>query len=221
VPAKQRRGRYDSGPWRQVRQQILARDNHRCQIGGKGCTGRADTVDHIVELEKGGDRLDPHNLRAACRHCNSARSANLAAERWRVPGRGPEGRRIPRIVLVVGPPCGGKTQWVKQGGTQGAVVVDLDALQVALGGEARGSGGHWNAAMGARGGVLKALRRGEVDAELVYLISANPNAEALFPYHDVVLCDPGLDEVLRRYGGGGRWVPTSLRSHHLRLVPRT
>lgn len=59
--------------WRQVRESILERDGRRCQIRADGCLGDADQVDHIVPVLEGGPRLDPANLRAACRPCNAGR----------------------------------------------------------------------------------------------------------------------------------------------------
>jgi 5-methylcytosine-specific restriction endonuclease McrA len=61
--------------WQRVRRMILVRDSFVCQIRDPGCTRVATTVDHIVELAAGGARLDPGNLRAACRRCNSSRGA--------------------------------------------------------------------------------------------------------------------------------------------------
>lgn len=60
--------------WQRVRLQVLARDAHRCQIQLSGCTGRAEHVDHVIPLAEGGARLDPDNLRAACRWCNLSRN---------------------------------------------------------------------------------------------------------------------------------------------------
>lgn len=57
--------------WRKVRLQILVRDESTC----RWCGGYADTVDHLVPLHQGGARLDPTNLVAACRSCNSGRTA--------------------------------------------------------------------------------------------------------------------------------------------------
>jgi 5-methylcytosine-specific restriction endonuclease McrA len=67
--------------WRAVRPIILARDEHWCQIQGAGCTGIATEVDHINPLATGGARLDPTNLRAACRHCNAGAGARLVNRR--------------------------------------------------------------------------------------------------------------------------------------------
>jgi hypothetical protein len=60
------------------RKDILARDRYRCHLCGRKCRNdsqwnhpRAATVDHHpVPLSKGGDH-DWHNVRCACRKCNS------------------------------------------------------------------------------------------------------------------------------------------------------
>ena len=72
---RQARG-YDAD-WERLRLAILRRDQWRCRIDGPGCTHRATSVDHIVPLALGGARLDPANVRAACRHCNSALGARM------------------------------------------------------------------------------------------------------------------------------------------------
>ena len=74
-PIPYRRG-YDRA-WRKVRAAILERDAYRCCW----CGGEATTVDHLVELAAGGDRLDPANLAAACHRCNSTRGAALGGRR--------------------------------------------------------------------------------------------------------------------------------------------
>lgn len=71
--------------WQRLRLVILRRDGYLCQIQGRGCTIRADTVDHIVGLDRGGARLDPANLQAACMHCNVAKGNDDrrgVSERW-------------------------------------------------------------------------------------------------------------------------------------------
>ena len=57
--------------FRRIRLEVLDRDHHRCRIQIPGrCTTKATCVDHIVPVERGGARLDPTNLQAACRPCN-------------------------------------------------------------------------------------------------------------------------------------------------------
>lgn len=53
---------------------VIARDGGRCQLRLPGCTVVATSADHIVPRSRGGTN-DLTNLRAACRHCNSARGA--------------------------------------------------------------------------------------------------------------------------------------------------
>jgi 5-methylcytosine-specific restriction protein A len=76
---------YDTPEWRRVRKAALARDRELCQIRWRGCLGKANTVDHIVELEDGGAPFLLENLQACCRPCNTAkRNAHLAARARRV-----------------------------------------------------------------------------------------------------------------------------------------
>ena len=57
--------------YKKVRLRVLARDNMTCRY----CQGEADTVDHLIPLVSGGDPLDPDNMTAACRKCNSSKGA--------------------------------------------------------------------------------------------------------------------------------------------------
>jgi hypothetical protein len=56
---------------RSIRGFILDRDGHRCQMwrDGRICYARADTVNHIIRREHGGDD-SPANMQAACGPCN-------------------------------------------------------------------------------------------------------------------------------------------------------
>jgi 5-methylcytosine-specific restriction endonuclease McrA len=56
---------------------VLARDDGVCHY----CGGMADTVDHVTCIADGGARLDPADLVAACRPCNSRRSAERTNRR--------------------------------------------------------------------------------------------------------------------------------------------
>jgi 5-methylcytosine-specific restriction endonuclease McrA len=58
--------------WRKIREFVLIRDSHVCHWCGRP----ASTADHVIALADNGPRLDPANLVAACRSCNSARTAN-------------------------------------------------------------------------------------------------------------------------------------------------
>lgn len=77
--------------WREIRERVLVRDHHTCQIQDEGCTRVASEVDHV------GDRSD-HRLevlRAVCRRCHSRRTAqqgNAAKMRKRVNAMRPKER---------------------------------------------------------------------------------------------------------------------------------
>lgn len=67
-------------PWPLIRDQVLVRDEYRCQIEGLKCKGRATCADHIIPPDEGGAAFDPANARAACQPCNQGRvQARLAA----------------------------------------------------------------------------------------------------------------------------------------------
>jgi len=71
-PSSAQRG-YDA-QWRKVRLQVLDRDHWTCYICNKKLVGNDATVDHLVALSKDYEqRLNPDNLRACCRSCNSAK----------------------------------------------------------------------------------------------------------------------------------------------------
>lgn len=69
---------YESQEWKQLRQQILARDHYECQwCKAEGRVTTTDTileVDHIKELEHYPQlALDPDNLRTLCKDCHNKR----------------------------------------------------------------------------------------------------------------------------------------------------
>ena len=187
---------YDDATWRRVRLLVLQRDGYQCRINGPKCETVANQVDHIVPIDAGGRRLDMNNLRAACGPCNGGRAARTKhREGWR--------RASTRIVLVVGPPGAGKSTLVAEQAGPSDVVVDYDVIAEAFG-SGQHKAGKSDAATKARGAVLTALRRGELDAPKAWIVSASPDAESMFPHHEVVEVDPGEVEVLRRCREAGR-----------------
>lgn len=183
--------------WQQVRKQILA-ERCVCEIRGPKCTGIATEVDHIVPVDAGGARLDPVNLRPACKNCNSGRASSEKAKNgWR--------RSSTRIVLVAGPPGAGKSTLVRERATERDVVVDYDEIANAFGPALpHGTSHRHDVTSAARNAVLTKLRRGEIKAETAWVISTNPNAESMFPYHEVIVVDPGKETVLRQAAAAGR-----------------
>jgi 5-methylcytosine-specific restriction endonuclease McrA len=64
---------YRSKAWAAVKPVVLERDAWVCKIGLPGCKTVATSVDHIVELEDGGEPFALENLQAACISCNVAK----------------------------------------------------------------------------------------------------------------------------------------------------
>lgn len=127
---------------RSVQAKVLETYGNQCWLKFPGCTGRADTLDHLMPYSKGGTD-SVNNLRPACRHCNSLRADRLV-----------QGRGIEVHVLLCAPrvrPHGGMPST--------ATWLDYDAM---LGMLASGRGVDddvWRMAEGMwQGAVAKALR---------------------------------------------------------------
>ena len=178
--------------WRRLRPQILERDGYLCRVRGPKCEGKATEVDHIIPWQDGGALYEPSNLRAACNWCNVWRANRQKARYgWK--------RSKTHIVLVVGPIAAGKSTYVAEHSGPYDLVVDYDAIaQALLPGQPRDAGHKHEVVNRVRGSLLTQVRRGEVKAGQVWIVSSNPEAESMFPYHEVVLVDPGRDEVMRR-----------------------
>jgi hypothetical protein len=202
------------GPWSTVRKTILERDNHQCQIRAPKCTGTANHVDHIIPVLKGGAWWDPDNLRASCAHCNNQRVDRKQETRWETAPT--------KITLIIGPPGAGKTTYVNTHAQPGDLIIDYDQIADALGGSLQSGAqnsragtkrvdgigheaGHLHeATMAARNAILRTLKQGKVNVPRAWIISSNPKAEVMFPFHKVVTVDAGKQETLRRAAQAGR-----------------
>lgn len=127
---------------RSVQAKVVETYGNQCWLKFPGCTGRADTLDHLMPYSKGGTD-SVNNLRPACRHCNSLRADRLV-----------QGRGIEVHVLLCAPrirPHGGMPStatWLDYDAMLGMLAsgrgVDDDVWRIAE--------GMWN------GAVAKALR---------------------------------------------------------------
>jgi 5-methylcytosine-specific restriction endonuclease McrA len=68
---------YNTKQWKEVRRLVLEEDGecHWCRLHGKRT--KATQVDHIIELDRGGDPYDRSNLVPSCASCNSSRGATF------------------------------------------------------------------------------------------------------------------------------------------------
>lgn len=127
---------------RSVQAKVVETYGGTCWLKFPGCTGRADTLDHLMPYSQGGtDSVT--NLRPACRHCNSLRADRL------VQGRGIEVHVLlcsPRISPRAGMPA--SATWLNYNAMLGMLAtgrgVDDDVWRMAE--------GMW------QGAVAKALR---------------------------------------------------------------
>jgi 5-methylcytosine-specific restriction endonuclease McrA len=62
--------------WKKRRLEILFRDSFTCYY----CSGEANTVDHLISIKKDPHlAMDPSNLVACCKKCNSSKGARSEA----------------------------------------------------------------------------------------------------------------------------------------------
>jgi 5-methylcytosine-specific restriction endonuclease McrA len=106
------RGRQDprvSKDYKKVRLIVLARDGYVCYYCGQD----ANTVDHIVSIKNGGDPVNPENLIACCKRCNSAkgsRSQGVFLARVSTPPAFPIHTSPITTSTVPNGPCVGQTE---------------------------------------------------------------------------------------------------------------
>lgn len=123
------------------------------------------TADHVDPIGLGGPQSGV--LAVLCKSCNSAKQDSLPPPS--VPGL--------TVTLIAGPPCGGKSTYLLKHAAPGDLVVDYDALAVALQ-PAGTSHGHVEAhkyfIWEARDAVLERLRLGSHGVRNAWVIASAP-----------------------------------------------
>ena len=118
---------YASSRWMKLRAALIAERGPRCQQCGKVESNPARlTGHHTIELtpENVGDAsisLNPKYIKIVCRDCHDAVHQRFGHENT---GR--------RVYIVYGPPCSGKTSYVRENVRRGDIVVDTDRLFTAV-----------------------------------------------------------------------------------------
>ncbi|MFD0344020.1 AAA family ATPase [Streptomyces sp. NPDC127117] len=117
---------YDDKRWAPLRDQVLS-EEPLCRAR---CGRPPAVVDHI-RPHRGNEQLafDRANLQAMCKPCHDAKTAHETG----FAGHGPKRLTTAHVTLVCGPPCSGKTTYVRDRAKPGDLVVDWDALAQALG----------------------------------------------------------------------------------------
>ena len=181
------------GRWQTVRKRILERDGHTCQIRAPKCTIHATHVDHIIPVTQGGPWWDPDNLRAACAPCNYSRIDRTRSEQWRTADT--------HITLVVGPPYTDKRTTIQADAKPGDLVIDYDEIASALTIDGSHNEQLSQVAQKARASIIRGLKAGDIKVGKAWILSSNPAAEQMFPYHRVVVVDPGLEQAVVNVAG--------------------
>lgn len=112
---------YNDPRWHALRDQVLS-EEPLCRV--PRCDRPSTIVDHITPHR--GDvtlAFDRTNLQGMCKPHHDAKTAREVGLTY----------TTPRITVVCGPPCAGKTTYVHDHATLGDLILDWDALAQALG----------------------------------------------------------------------------------------
>lgn len=72
---------YTLSPWKKVRKMKLNSDPLCERCLGQGITREAKVVDHIIEIDDGGGKLDLGNMQSLCVRCHARKTADERRKR--------------------------------------------------------------------------------------------------------------------------------------------
>lgn len=181
---------------RKLRAEVYVVYGTTCWLGFHGCKRIADTVDHIVPVNIGGKNTLA-NLRPACGYCNRRRADRV------ISGFGAN------VHMVIGPPCAGKTTFVRTHAADTDVVIDFDQLASALMNQTQNSHDFAEyinlVAQGAWAGAQRAATRlgYPTDVWIIKALPVNQHGELLIDEYatlryQIHVIDPGAETVMQR-----------------------
>jgi 5-methylcytosine-specific restriction protein A len=145
-PPKRAHPFYYSDEWKKFRAAVLAERSERCEdpnhAADRPLDGRME-LDHIIELQDGGARLDRDNVMVRCGSCHRRKTLKVRDARLAQPvAEAPHGSPHPKwlkpavvpVTMVCGPPASGKTTYVRAHATSADLAIDLDVIIAALSG---------------------------------------------------------------------------------------
>ena len=187
----------------ELRKRRLAMEPLCRMCADEGRVTEATTPDHITPLAMGGLDVDS-NIQCLCDDCHAFKTAteDYAAVNhpdWLEPSAIP-------LTIVSGPPCSGKTTYIKERAKPSDIVIDLDGIMMRLAPNYR----HWsgaldkslfNKAVRARNAMLGSLKD-KREGQAWFIVSAPTKAERDWWQGklggEAVLLHPGTDECKRR-----------------------
>jgi 5-methylcytosine-specific restriction protein A len=143
--------RLGGNQWQALRKRVIVRDGGLCQACRAALIAE---VDHIIPLERGGTN-SMANLQGLCIPCHQRKTALEGSGNASMTPQWMPRPACP-VVLLYGPPCGGKSTAAKAMVGSDDVLIDPDDLVIEIGGKA-GDKDAWQAAIRLRNARLANL----------------------------------------------------------------
>lgn len=124
--------------WNKVKEEALKRAGYKCEVcETKGITPHvpAEEVHHIIKVRDGDNstHYNLDNLVCVCKKCHRKIEGKNKQELIKYLNVLDSTNKLnAKIVIVYGPPCSGKTTYVRENMCEGDVVIDIDYIKSAI-----------------------------------------------------------------------------------------